>query len=87
MIPTHRAPTHPGDILLEEFLKPRQLTQVDAAAQMGISVNRLNELIRGKRGVTADTAYLARSRSTGGIVRVAAGLTMEHVAVPASQTA
>jgi addiction module HigA family antidote len=56
MIPTHRAPTHPGEMLLEEFLKPMQMTQVVAAAKMGIPVNRLNEVIRGKRGVTADTA-------------------------------
>jgi addiction module HigA family antidote len=56
MIPTHRAPTHPGEMLLEEFLKPKAMSQVDAADRMGISVNRLNEIIRGKRGVTADTA-------------------------------
>jgi addiction module HigA family antidote len=43
-------------MLLEEFLKPLGMTQIGAAAQMGISLNRLNELIRGKRGVTADTA-------------------------------
>jgi len=56
MIPSHRAPTHPGEILLEEFLKPLELSQTAAAEKMGISVNRLNELIRGKRGVSADTA-------------------------------
>jgi len=56
MIPTHRPPTHPGEMLLEEFLKPMQLTQVGAAAKMKIPVNRLNEIVRGKRGVTADTA-------------------------------
>ena len=56
MIPTHRPPTHAGEILLEEFLKPLKLTQVEAAEKMGMSQNRLNELIRGKRGVTADTA-------------------------------
>ena len=56
MIPTHRTPTHPGEILLEEFLTPLNLSQVSAAEKMGISTNRLNELIRGKRGVTADTA-------------------------------
>ena len=56
MIPKHRPPTHAGEILLEEFLKPLNLTQVQAAQRMGISLNRLNELIRGKRGVTADTA-------------------------------
>lgn len=56
MIPSHRPPTHPGEMLLEEFLKPLGMTQVEAAERMGISVNRMNELIRGKRGITADTA-------------------------------
>src|SRR5216684_4463186 len=56
MMPKHRPPTHAGEILLEEFLKPLELTQVEAAEKMGISPNRMNELIRGKRGVTADTA-------------------------------
>lgn len=52
---------HPGEMLLEEFLKPLGLTQVEAARQLGMSVNRLNELVLGKRGVTADTALrLAR---------------------------
>ena len=53
---------HPGEMLLEEFLKPLGLTQVDAARQLGISVNRLNELILGKRGVTADTALRLAKR-------------------------
>ena len=56
MIPSHRPPTHPGEMLLEEFLKPMGMTQVEAADRMDISVNRMNELIRGKRGITADTA-------------------------------
>jgi antitoxin HigA-1 len=56
MIPTHRAPTPPGEILLEEFLEPLGMTQVAAARKMDIPVNRLNEIVRGKRGVTADTA-------------------------------
>jgi len=56
MIPKHRIPTHPGIVLLEEFLKPLQKTQVEAAGAMNISLNRLNEIVRGKRGVTADTA-------------------------------
>jgi addiction module HigA family antidote len=56
MIPSHRAPTHPGEMLLEEFLKPKGLTQVQAAEKMGVSLNRLNELVNGKRGITADTA-------------------------------
>ena len=56
---------HPGEMLLEEFLKPLGLSQVEAARQLGISVNRLNELVLGKRGVTADTALrLARRFGT-----------------------
>ena len=52
---------HPGEMLLEEFLKPLGLSQVVAARRLEISVNRLNELVLGKRGVTADTALrLAR---------------------------
>lgn len=50
-------PTHPGEMLLEEFLKPQQITQVDAARHLGMSTTRLNELIRGKRGISADTAW------------------------------
>ena len=51
-----RAPTHPGEMLLEEFLRPLGISQSDAARRMRISANRLNELVRGKRGVTAATA-------------------------------
>ena len=51
----------PGDILLEEYLKPLGLGQVDAARRLGMSLNRLNEIVLGKRGITADTALrLAR---------------------------
>jgi len=56
MLPKYRPPTHPGEILLEEFLKPLNMTQQQAADKMRISLNRLNEIARGKRGVTADTA-------------------------------
>jgi addiction module HigA family antidote len=56
---------HPGEMLLKEFLTPLGLSQVEAARQLGVSVNRLNELILGKRGVTADTALrLARRFKT-----------------------
>ena len=51
-----RPPTHPGEVLVEEFLRPLDMTQADAARRMDISTNRLNELVRGKRGVTASTA-------------------------------
>ena len=46
----------PGETLLEEFLTPLALGQVETARQLGISLNRLNEIVLGKRGITADTA-------------------------------
>ena len=58
MLPRLRIPTHPGVILLEEFLKPLGMAQVAFAAHLGVPVQRINELIRGKRGVTAETAWL-----------------------------
>lgn len=58
MLPKHRIPTHPGEILLEEFLKPLKMTQVAFARHIGVSVQRVNELIRGKRGITPETAWL-----------------------------
>ena len=55
----------PGEILLEEFLKPLELGQVDAARRLAISLNRLNEIVLCKRGITADTALrLARLLKT-----------------------
>ena len=56
-----RPPASPGEMLREEFLRPANLTQVEAARRMQIPLNRLNEIIRGRRGITADTALrLAR---------------------------
>jgi antitoxin HigA-1 len=46
----------PGEILLEEYLKPMDIGQVEAARRLGISLNRLNEIVLGKRRITADTA-------------------------------
>ena len=46
----------PGEILLEEYLKPLGIGQLEAARRLGISLNRLNEIVLGKRGITADTA-------------------------------
>ena len=46
----------PGEILLEEFLKPLGIGQVEAARRLDMSLNRLNEIVLGKRGITADTA-------------------------------
>lgn len=58
MIPKNRIPTHPGEILLEEFLVPREITQVALAAHLKIPVQRINGLINGKRDVTPETAWL-----------------------------
>ena len=58
MIPKKRVPTHPGEILLEEFLIPMGLSQVKFAAHIGVSVQRINEIVRGKRGITPETAWL-----------------------------
>jgi addiction module HigA family antidote len=55
-IPTHRAPTHPGEMLLEEFLKPMGLTQRELANSIHVPYQRINEIINGRRGVTPSTA-------------------------------
>lgn len=55
-LPTERPPVHPGEMLLEEFLKPLSISQSAFAIQLGVSFPRLNEIIREKRGVTTDTA-------------------------------
>jgi addiction module HigA family antidote len=65
MLPKNRRPTAPGEILLEEFLKPMQLTQVALAEKMGVPVQLVNTLINEKRGVTASTAIkLGRALET-----------------------
>jgi addiction module HigA family antidote len=58
MLPTHRPPTHPGEMLLKEFLEPLGVSQVEAAARMNIPFQRLNAIVKGRRGVSADTALL-----------------------------
>ncbi len=58
MLPKNRIPTHPGEILKQEFLKPLGLTQVALAEHLGVPVQRINELVRSKRGVTPETAWL-----------------------------
>lgn len=63
-LPTHRPPTHPGEMLREEFLVPLGITQSAFALQLGVSFPRLNEVINGKRAVTPDTA-LRLARVTG----------------------
>ena len=58
MLPKHRIPTHPGKILLEEFLEPMAIPQTELATHLKVPVQRVNELINGKRGVTPETAWL-----------------------------
>lgn len=60
-LPANRRPTHPGEMLLEEFLKPLEMSQTELARRIGVSYVRVNELVNGKRGLTPDTAFrLAR---------------------------
>ena len=55
-IPTHRTPTHPGEMLSEEFLKPMGVTQRQLADSIHVPYQRVNEIINGRRGVTPSTA-------------------------------
>jgi addiction module HigA family antidote len=55
-IPSDRSPTHPGEMLLEEFLKPLGLTQRDLADAIHVPYQRVNEIVNGRRGVTTSTA-------------------------------
>ena len=58
MIPKNRQPTHAGEILLEEFLKPKGISQLELAKAIGVPIQRINTLINGKRGITPETAIL-----------------------------
>jgi antitoxin HigA-1 len=55
-IPTHRVPTHPGEMLVEEFLRPTGLTQRALAKAVHVPYQRINELVNGRRGITPSTA-------------------------------
>ena len=57
-IPENRPPAHPGEILREEFLEPLGMSQRELADRMGVHYPRVNELVNGKRGVTAETAVM-----------------------------
>jgi addiction module HigA family antidote len=60
-LPRNRPPTHPGEMLFEEFVKPLGLTQTELARSLGVSYPRLNEIVKGRRAVTPNTALrLAR---------------------------
>jgi addiction module HigA family antidote len=55
-VPTHRTPTHPGEMLLEEFLAPMGLTQRELAEKVRVPYQRINEIVNQRRGVTPSTA-------------------------------
>ncbi len=64
MLPKQRITTHPGQILLYEFLEPLEVSQTKFARHLGVPIQRINELVRGKRGITPETAWLL-SKSLG----------------------
>ena len=55
-VPTHREPTHPGEMLLEEFLEPLRITQTELADRIEVPFQRVNSLENGRRALTPDTA-------------------------------
>ena len=58
MLPSHRPPTPPGEMILQEFLKPAKMTQSELASKMGVPLGRVNQILRGRRAITAHTAIL-----------------------------
>lgn len=58
MIPKNRSSSHPGSILLNEYLEPLKITQVTFAKHIGVPIQRINEIIKSKRGISPDTAWL-----------------------------
>ncbi|MFC1524412.1 HigA family addiction module antitoxin [Thermodesulfobacteriota bacterium] len=66
MLPKNRPPTHPGEMLLKEFLAPLGITQTELARHLSWPYARLNEIVKGKRGVTAASALdLGEALRTG----------------------
>ena len=55
-VPTNRTPTHPGEMLLEEFLNPMGISQKDLADNIQVPYQRVNEIVNGRRGITPSTA-------------------------------
>ena len=55
-IPSNRVPTHPGEMLLEEFLNPMSMTQRELADAINVPYQRVNEIVNGRRGITPSTA-------------------------------
>ncbi|MBA7607087.1 Antitoxin HigA-1 [subsurface metagenome] len=70
-------PLHPGEVLFEEFLKPMGISQNQLGRNLGVSARRINEIIHGKRSITADTA-LRLSRYFGNSAQFWMGLQMDY---------
>ena len=70
-------PIHPGEILLEEFLEPMELSQYRLAKDISVPARRINEIVHGKRGISADTA-LRLSRYFGTSERFWMNLQIRH---------
>ena len=58
MLPAHRVPPHPGEVLLNDFLVPLAITQTTLARKLRIRITRINEIVNGKRRITPETAWL-----------------------------
>ena len=70
-------PLHPGEVLFEEFLKPMNISQNQLGRDLGVSARRINEIIHGKRSITADTA-LCLARYFGNSPQFWLGLQMDY---------
>ena len=70
-------PVHPGEVLFEEFLKPMSLSQNQLGRGLGVSARRINEIVHGKRSITADTA-LRLARYFGNSPQFWLGLQMDY---------
>ncbi|MFT3891303.1 MAG: HigA family addiction module antitoxin [Anaerolineales bacterium] len=71
------SPIHPGEVLLEEFIKPMNLSQNRIAIDIGVDARRINEIVLGKRSITADTA-LRFSRYFGNSPSILDGVTTQY---------
>ena len=70
-------PLHPGEVLFEEFLKPMKMSQNQLGRALGVSARRINEIVHGKRSITADTA-LRLARHFGNSPQFWLGLQMDY---------
>ncbi|MGD2064224.1 MAG: HigA family addiction module antitoxin [Nitrospirota bacterium] len=77
MATQHLPPVHPGEVLLEDFLKPMGISQYRLAKDIGVQPRRINEIVHGTRAITADTA-LRLSRYFGTSVEVWMGLQADY---------